>query len=463
MKNHILGGLALILAAVAAPTAVEAMTLTADCGVDASNALGNALAAAAPFDVIEVNGTCTQNVTILIDDLTIQGVGGNPTVAGELFVNGARRVTIQNLAVQGSGTPGLNGIVSINSAAVRIANVTIDGIGDHGVIVLHGASADLDHVTVRNSTRGIVTEDNGSFQVVNSLVETTSDIAIVINRQSSGVVIDTTVQNNGGIGILFALGGGGNVINSTIHDNAGVGVIVTTGADAALGGLIIENNGGIGIDISQGSNGEVTNSTIQNNGEIGIHVGYSSTAQIQDNPIIQATAIPVSVDFGASALLRNNVVTATETDDAALDMDWGATVRLAGGNTLNASPIGYSIFLQQGSTLNQRSQLDTVNGPVWVRSASNAEFRKVHITGNVQTEDHSLVRFRELTNDGNVAVTGNMSVSRDSGLNFVGGLPVRVIGNITCADQESSLGTDNLVLTGSKKSCTGYNNQNVQN
>src|SRR5262249_46944194 len=157
----------------------------------------------------------------------------------------------------------------------------------------------------------------------------------------------------------------------------------------------------------------------------------------------------------------NNVLTATQTDDAALDMDWGATVRLAGGNTLNASPIGFSIFMQQGSTLIQRSQLDTVNGPVLIRSASNAEFRKVHIAGNVRCEDHSLGRFRELTADGNVAVTGNMSVSRDSSLNFVGGLPVQVKGNISCADQESSLGTDNLVLTGTKIGCTGYNNQNV--
>jgi hypothetical protein len=65
---------------------------------------------------------------------------------------------------------------------------------------------------------------------------------------------------------------------------------------------------------------------------------------------------------------------------------------------------------------------------VWLRSSRNAEFRKIHIVSDVQVEDHSLLRLRELPNDGNVAVTGDILFSRDSGVNFIDGLPVRVIG-----------------------------------
>jgi Right handed beta helix region len=285
MMRNMLGSAFFVLAATAGPTAALALATTVHCP-------GETIAAAldSGFDEITLDGTCTENVEIRQDGVTIQG-DGDDTVKGELFVNGAQRVTIQNLKILGEGTPGLNGIVSINSAAVRIANVTIEGIGDHGVIVLHGASADLNQVTVRNSTRGIVAEDNGSFQAVNSLVEGSNDIAVVINRGSSGVVIESTIQNNSGIGILFALGGGGNIINSTIQNNGGLGIAVTRGASAA-----IEGN------------------------------------------TIQGSPLGVSVD-SATAELANNVISTSLSDDAALDMVWGASVFLAGGNTLTSQTL----------------------------------------------------------------------------------------------------------------------------
>src|SRR5262249_18815492 len=172
---------------------------------------------------------------------------------------------------------------------------------------------------------------------------------------------------------------------------------------------------------------------------------------------IQATASPISVDFGASAQLSNNSITATVTDDAALDMDWGASVRLAGGNTLNASPIGYSIFLQQGSTLNQRAGRDQAKGPVYITKASNAELRNIEIAGNVTVEDHSLLRLRDLSGDSHYSVKGNTTISLDSGLNFVGSFPVKVQGDIGCLDQESSVSKGTLSLTGKfKPGCTGY-------
>ncbi len=523
MRNHILCGLALILAATAAPTAAEAITLTANCNADPSNALGNALAGAAPFDVIEVNGTCTQNVTILIDDLTIQGVGGNPMVAGQLWVEAARRVTIQNLTVQGNHTPGLNGIVSINSAAVKVANVSIDGIGDHGVIVLHGASADLNQVTVTNSTRGIVAEDNGSFQVVNSLVESSSDIAIVINRASSGVVIGTTVQNNGGIGIAFALGGGGNVISSTIQNNGSSGVLLSDSASAYIegstvvgnagNGVVVErgssgnlignaidgnsgngvvvdgtsnsvsnsnsitNNSGNGISVTAGSHGSldgntiqnnadngiiidlgasaiVTGSTIESNGSVGITVFRGSSAAIEDNTI-QGSPEGVALNTHAIGWLRGNTIsTSVSEDSSALGISRGSSAEMRGGNTLTSD--GFALFMQLGSTLNQRSG-DTVDGPVSINTLSNAELRSVSISGPVAVVDHSLLRIRDQSGDpAHVSVAGSVMVAQDSGLNFFGGAPVKVNGNITCADQESSLGTGTLSHTGMKMGCTGY-------
>ncbi len=411
MRNYIIGGLALILAA-AAPTTAEAL-ITADCTVDPS-ALSSTLAGPLdPGEVIEVVGPCVGGGEIRTDDLTIQGVGVDPTVAGELFVNGARRVVIQNLKVQGDGTPGTNGIVATNGAAITVATAVVDGAGDHNVIVLHGASAILDQVTIQNGTIGVAADDNASVQVLNgSLIDAASFIGVFVGRGSSVVVDASTIQNCG-IGIDFNVGAAGNVIGSMIQNNVSTGIHVFRGSSAVLEG-----------------------NTIQGNPE------------------------GVSLNNQAIGWLSGNTISTSSTEDDALFIGWGSSARMNGGNTIT-SPVS-AIFLRQGATLNQRSG-DVVNGPVTIDLLSNAEFRNVSITGPVEIVDSSIVRFRDQSGSpAHISVTGNTSVSRDSGLNFLrnpGEQKVRVVGNINCADKESSLfgPSSNLLITGNKN-CTDYNN-----
>jgi parallel beta-helix repeat protein len=403
MRHRIIEAFALVLAALAIPTAAEALSTTVNCP---GESIADALSAG--FDEITVEGTCTENVEIRQDDVTIQG-NGNDTVMGELFVNGARRVTIQNLSVQGDGTPGTNGIVATNDAAVTVAGAVVDGPGDHGVIALHGASAVLDQVTIRNATHGVAAEDNASVEIRNgSLIENMSEIGIRIGRGSSGVVLASTIENNGGTGIDFDLGAGGNVIGSTIQSNGGTGIHVFRGAAVVL-----------------------------------------------DGNTIQGSPEGVSVNTHATAWLGGNTISNSSADEGALFIGWGSSVRMIGGNTITSD--GSAVFLRQGATLNQRNG-DVVNGSVTIDALSNAEFRSVSIAGKVDVVDHSLVRFQDQSGDpANVSVKGDISISRDSGLNFVGDFPVRVVGNIGCADPESSLGKGTLSLKGKiKPGCTGY-------
>ena len=403
MRHRIIEAFGLVLAAVAIPAAAQALSTTVNCP---GESIADALTAG--FDEITVEGTCTENVEIRQDDVTIQG-DGNDTVMGELFVNGARRVTIQNLTVQGDGAPGTNGIVATNDAAVTIVSAVVDGPGDHGVIALHGASAILDQVTIRNATHGVAAEDNASVEVGNgSLIENMSDIGIRIGRGSSGVVLASTIQNNNSTGIDFDLGAGGNVIGSTIQDNGATGIHVFRGASVVLDG-----------------------NTIQGNPE------------------------GVSVNTHATAWLGGNTISNSSADAEALFIGWGSAVRMIGGNTITSD--GSAIFLRQGATLNQRNG-DVVNGSVSVDALSDVEFRSVSISGKVEIMDHSLVRFQDQSGDpANVSVKGDISISRDSGLNFIGNFPVRVVGNIGCADQESSFGKGTLSLKGKiKPGCTGY-------
>jgi hypothetical protein len=91
---------------------------------------------------------------------------------------------------------------------------------------------------------------------------------------------------------------------------------------------------------------------------------------------------------------------------------------------------------------------------------SNAEFRDAAITGKVEVSDHSVLRVRNQAGSNHVTIKGNVLASRDSGPNFVKGdgeFRVKVVGNINCADGESSLGASPgaLTVTG-QMNCTGY-------
>jgi len=384
MKHVVIGGLALLLAAASMPTAAEALSTTVNCpGESIADALN------AGFDEITVNGTCTENVEIKQDDVTIQG-DGDDTVMGELFANGARRVTIQNLRVQGDGTPGTNGIVAIAGAAIAVTAVVVVGHGDSGIIVGRGATAVLDQVTIRNT---------------------------------------------------------------------GIGVILDRTSSVEIGNVSLIEDSDIGVIILNGSMGEVVNSTIQNNASTGISVIRSSLT-LHDS-IVQGSPEGVSVNQHAVALLQGNTISTSSADDDALFIGWGSSVRMNGGNTITAP--ASTIFLRQGATLNQRNG-DVVNGPVTIDALSNAEFRNVSITGPVEVVDHSLLRIKDQSSGApHISVNGNISISQDSGLNFLrlvseGERQVRVVGNITCADTESSLSAppSNVMISGNTNGCTGY-------
>ncbi len=368
VKHHFLGGLALLLAAAWMPRAAEALSVTVDCAIDPPDTIAGALNDAAMDidpDIVTVNGTCTENVEIRQDDVTIQGDpnDGGDAIVGQLLVNGAHRVTIQDLTITSSP---FNGIAAVDGAAVTIARVTVDGAAESGVLAVNGASVNLNEVTI---------------------------------------------QNSGGDGIHLDFGALGFVVGSTIQNNATIGIFVFRHSSAVLGGNTIQGN------------------------PAGVSVIETSEAWLDENTISNSSA-----------------------DEDALFIGWGSSVKLNGGNTVTSN--GSVIFLRQGATLNQRNG-DVVDGPVTIDALSNAEFRNVSITGNVEVVDHSLLRIKDQSDGpGHISLSGNVSLSQDSGLNFIrleGEQLVHVIGNVTCADKESSLSAPPSAVTiGGMKDCTGY-------
>ena len=127
-------------------TGLGANAATVNCGTDT---IGDVLAAATPGGrlTITINGTCTENVTITRDDVTLEGNGGSDVVDGQISINGARRVMIKNLTVTGPGA----GISGFENASFTVEESTIDANGTDGIQVHDGANANILNNTITNN------------------------------------------------------------------------------------------------------------------------------------------------------------------------------------------------------------------------------------------------------------------------------------------------------------------------
>lgn len=138
--------------------------VTVDCPEDS---IGDALAQAKPGRalVLTVTGTCTENVTIARDDVTVQGGG---QVVGQITVDGAQRVTISGVTVTGPG----NGIEARANAAIIVRNATIENNEISGIDVRQGAFALIDGNVIRFNTEcEILVRDSGHTRVLNNMIE----------------------------------------------------------------------------------------------------------------------------------------------------------------------------------------------------------------------------------------------------------------------------------------------------
>ena len=224
MRLYTAAGSIIALATSFASAPAEALTATVNC----SQGQKISTAVAAGFDDIKVRGTCTERVEILVDDVTIEGKSG-AKVIGQLFVNGAHRITIKNLAVEGAApTP---------SGA--------------GILLDRGAAAVLDHVTVRSAEFGVVAIGNSYVEVLNgSLFENNIGDGVLVELGAGALVKDSTSRNNGDAGVTVRRGANVELVHNSIVDNVFFQVFTTEGGTVRLQGNTLTaagDNGGLAV------------------------------------------------------------------------------------------------------------------------------------------------------------------------------------------------------------------------
>jgi parallel beta-helix repeat protein len=232
--------------------ALRPKTTTVNCPGDS---LQDAVDAAQTGDVINVTGTCDENVVIGEEKQRLTLDGGNvATIDGDsnsrtLTVRGSKGIRIQNFTITG----GAGGILMLQGSSGVINNNNIHDTGGEGVVIQESSSSRIVNNNIHNNPRdGITIHENS-----------TARIGFYITSDS--VPSPNTIQSNGGRGISVLRTSHAQIVSNNISDNAsdGIGVFRLSHADIASNTI---NHNGTGAG-----------------GGHGINVGHNSAVQLGED------------------------------------------------------------------------------------------------------------------------------------------------------------------------------------
>lgn len=261
--------LALVLATVGASFAAAAgavpgpasRTVHVDCA--AGDTIAHALALPADELVIELSGTCVEDLVIERDRVIVRGVTPDATIQGDLtspgsavLIRGASKIDLQSLAITGGETVGVR--IQRNAEAT-LRGVRLTETPFFGLLIEQGSSAVLIETIV---------SDHGFFGVV------------VFG--DSGITVQGTndLSRNGQIGLFMSSGATihtNGVSQITANDNGTVGIFLQAGAGGLFGGVEARRNGFAGLDMAFGGHfASIGVNEFSDNGVFGVTLGHSA-------------------------------------------------------------------------------------------------------------------------------------------------------------------------------------------
>ena len=371
-------GVALILLAglvAEAGSAPGVKTIRVDC--NRGDSINQALADKADGLIIEIQGTCQEDVVVARDDVTLLGLGSDPTVIAQannaIWIDRASRVTLENLTVTGSTNPDPTGagIFVFQSSGVVISNVQAEG-NREGMRTYASTLRIVDSEFCGNSRGGLYIA-NGS-----SVIADGEEIA---------------ASQNGYFGLLLSESAlrspwppGPRVL---ANDNGSDGVIIQAGATLLMGGrLEAKRNGWNGVRMVAGKLDSQYGLDVSDN-EFGVQTG-GPNAEVAvaggENASVSGNTVGLYAGEGGyiffNGILTGNTgaaVTAEGTGRVALS----STDCQGNGSGLNVH--GGTAWIQESTIANN------TNGDVDLSFGSRVTFDVGNTVGVVSCDDTVLV------------------------------------------------------------------------
>ncbi len=415
-----------------------------DVDCDAGGSINDALTLGLPGQPLTINiiGTCNENVTITLSQVTLQGVSPvisiivgqpepgfnnlDPIDQSPIAINGASAVLIDNLTIQGGVS---SGITVVNSQVV-ITNCVIKDHANHGVFVGGGSRAQIDSCEIEDNTRDGVLALAGTAFITNSTIS--GNVRHGVNAYGSGFVQ-----------IGRFLGGGSGP--STITGNTRDGVRAGGSSQIDVYDSEITLNGEFGVRVFRSSGSFLEDNTIDGNvtatlGQAGVGVFDSSSASLVDNDIIDhenghgiiatntstvtmtgntVTGNGKKIEFGSGVvILRNSALrmrggnSITDNDGGAIEVSQNSWLRATGGGGETITSTGVSEFdgsprlalsMFQAGNIDMRGGT-TITGDADVGALSTLRLRDNTLTGNIDVRENSALGIRN-----SVTLTGTVT------------------------------------------------------
>ena len=207
------------------------------------------------------DGGSTYVARITRDDITLQpDSGAVVTVKGTFYVvNGADRVTVQDLTLDGRPTSGVapspqvmatdthffrNTITNPTDICAIVGNTGIYGralrpVFDSNDFTNCGSDTQLDH--------GIYLEAVDDAEVTNNTFDGSATYAVHMYPDADGSLVSGNVMTNNGGGVIFAGTGGLSSDNNIVENNTITGTLNKAGIESYWGGSAV-GTGNIGLN-----------------------------------------------------------------------------------------------------------------------------------------------------------------------------------------------------------------------
>jgi len=268
------------------------LDITVDVDCDQGQSINAALAQQANTLTVLINGSCEEAVLITRDNVTLQGVGTNPTITAPagpnnaIQVRGAHHVGLRDLHLVG----GFHTVSADSFASLEASNLQITG-ALHCGIALGNSSAILSQCEISQNEDGVSVSSGSSLVISSSKVINNSHFGVGVNF---GQVVLSSTEVAGNRTGLFSTrsivdaGGPG----CSFHDNLDNGLSIETGSDLSLSECLVSGSDN-GILVQFGSTAGLSLTTIQGNTNFGVSASGGSSVFLFQSVINGGSAVGI--------------------------------------------------------------------------------------------------------------------------------------------------------------------------
>ena len=172
-------------------------------------------------DIIGVFRSCSENVVIEHDRITLTAVGG-ATLNGPDSTMPTIRVIGQNAIIENFASISSNGTFTSRGNVVQVGQ---------------GGSAEIRSNTIKEGRRGVLCNQGTYCRIIGNIIrDHNGNDGITVSQASSAGILNNTIHNNFGRGVRVMGGSAADIDNNTITNNGSAGILVTRNSFVRLSG-----------------------------------------------------------------------------------------------------------------------------------------------------------------------------------------------------------------------------------